>query len=117
MSFLSDSTHVIVRILHPCRLATILRRYSAGIALYDFQRMYTELQWQARKQVIVAGTSWVAMVCTCSQGGALRPLAMVGVSSLVTLYACVVVLAGALLGCVPAIRAYRNGLIDGLDAH
>jgi putative ABC transport system permease protein len=44
------------------------------------------------------------------------PLAMVGVSSRVSLYAGVVVLAGALLGCVPAIRAYRNGLIDGLNA-
>ena len=44
------------------------------------------------------------------------PLAMVGFSSRVSLYACMVVLAGALLGCVPAIRAYRNGLIDGLNA-
>jgi putative ABC transport system permease protein len=44
------------------------------------------------------------------------PLAMVGISSRVSLYACVVVLAGALLGCVPAIRAYRNGLLDGLNA-
>lgn len=44
------------------------------------------------------------------------PLAMVGVSSRVSFYACVVILAGALLGCVPAIRAYRNGLIDGLNA-
>jgi putative ABC transport system permease protein len=44
------------------------------------------------------------------------PLAMVGISSRVSIYICVVVLAGALLGCVPAIRAYRNGLIDGLNA-
>jgi hypothetical protein len=27
-----------------------------------------------------------------------------------------VILAGALLGWVPAMRAYRNGLIDGLNA-
>jgi putative ABC transport system permease protein len=45
------------------------------------------------------------------------PMAMVGVSSRVALYACVVILAGGLLGCIPAIRAYRNGLIDGLNAH
>jgi len=45
------------------------------------------------------------------------PLAMVGISSRVFIYSCVVVVAGALLGCVPAIRAYRNGLIDGLNAH
>lgn len=44
------------------------------------------------------------------------PLMMVGFSSRVSLYACVVLLAGALLGCVPAMRAYRNGLIDGLNA-
>jgi putative ABC transport system permease protein len=44
------------------------------------------------------------------------PLAMVGLSSRVSVYACIVLLAGALLGCVPAIRAYRNGLIDGLNA-
>jgi putative ABC transport system permease protein len=44
------------------------------------------------------------------------PLAMVGFSSRVSLYACAVILAGALLGWVPAMRAYRNGLIDGLNA-
>lgn len=44
------------------------------------------------------------------------PLAMVGISSRVSIYICVVILAGTLLGCVPALRAYRNGLIDGLNA-
>jgi putative ABC transport system permease protein len=44
------------------------------------------------------------------------PLEMVGISSRVSLYISVVVLAGGLLGCVPATRAYRNGLIDGLNA-
>jgi len=44
------------------------------------------------------------------------PLAMVGVSSRVAVYIGVVVAAGALLGCVPAMRAYRNGLVDGLNA-
>lgn len=45
------------------------------------------------------------------------PLAMVGVSTRVVLYVFGVIFAGALLGCIPAIRAYRNGLIDGLNAH
>jgi putative ABC transport system permease protein len=45
------------------------------------------------------------------------PMAMVGISSRVVVYAYVVILAGGLLGCIPAIRAYRNGLIDGLNAH
>lgn len=45
------------------------------------------------------------------------PLAMVGLSTRVVLYVFGVVLAGALLGCIPAMRAYRTGLIDGLNAH
>lgn len=45
------------------------------------------------------------------------PLAMVGLSTRVVLYGFGVIFAGALLGCIPAIRAYRNGLIDGLNAH
>src|SRR5882757_2118646 len=44
------------------------------------------------------------------------PLAMVGVSVRVWLYAVIVIGAGALLGCVPAARAYRNSLVDGLSA-
>ncbi|RZU39019.1 ABC transporter permease [Edaphobacter modestus] len=45
------------------------------------------------------------------------PLAMVGVSQRVILYSFGVIFAGVLLGCIPAMRAYRNGLIDGLNAH
>lgn len=44
------------------------------------------------------------------------PLAVVGISNRVAIYMVVVVLAGALLGCIPAIRAYRNALVDGLTA-
>jgi putative ABC transport system permease protein len=44
------------------------------------------------------------------------PLAVVGLSSRVAIYMAVVVVAGALLGCIPAIRAYRNALVDGLTA-
>jgi putative ABC transport system permease protein len=44
------------------------------------------------------------------------PLAMVGVSSRVAYYMIAVVAAGALLGFIPAIRAYRNALVDGLSA-
>ena len=45
------------------------------------------------------------------------PLALVGISPRILVYAAVVILSGALLGCVPAFRAYRNSLIDGLNAH
>ena len=45
------------------------------------------------------------------------PLAMVGLSKRVVLYVFGVVFAGALLGCIPAMRAYRTGLMDGLNAH
>jgi putative ABC transport system permease protein len=44
------------------------------------------------------------------------PLAMVGVSSRVAYYMIAAVAAGALLGFIPAIRAYRNALVDGLSA-
>ncbi len=45
------------------------------------------------------------------------PVALVGLSTRVELYAVVTVLAGALLGTIPAWRAYRNSLVDGLNAH
>ncbi|HEX4022721.1 MAG TPA: FtsX-like permease family protein [Acidobacteriaceae bacterium] len=44
------------------------------------------------------------------------PLAMVGISSRIAYYMIAVVGAGALLGFIPAIRAYRNALVDGLNA-
>lgn len=44
------------------------------------------------------------------------PLAMVGVSPRVACYMATVVVAGSLLGFIPAIRAYRNALVDGLSA-
>ena len=44
------------------------------------------------------------------------PLAVVGISKRVAIYMVIVVVAGALLGCIPAIRAYRNALVDGLTA-
>jgi putative ABC transport system permease protein len=44
------------------------------------------------------------------------PLAMVGFSARVAYYMAAVVVAGALLGFIPAIRAYRNALVDGLNA-
>lgn len=44
------------------------------------------------------------------------PLAMVGISSRIAYYMIGVVCAGALLGIIPAIRAYRNALVDGLNA-
>jgi putative ABC transport system permease protein len=44
------------------------------------------------------------------------PLAMVGISPRVAYYMIAVVAAGALLGFIPAIRAYRNALVDGLTA-
>jgi putative ABC transport system permease protein len=43
------------------------------------------------------------------------PLAMVGVSMRVCYYVVAVVVAGALLGFIPAVRAYRNALLDGLN--
>jgi putative ABC transport system permease protein len=44
------------------------------------------------------------------------PLAVVGLSARVELYIVIIVLAGALLGLLPAMRAYRNALIDGLTS-
>ncbi len=44
------------------------------------------------------------------------PLAVVGISTRVALYMIAVVVTGTLLGCIPAIRAYRRALIDGLNA-
>ena len=44
------------------------------------------------------------------------PIALVGLSTRVELYAVATVVAGALLGVIPAFRAYRNSLVDGLNA-
>jgi putative ABC transport system permease protein len=44
------------------------------------------------------------------------PLATVGISARVGYYILAVVGAGALLGFIPAVRAYRNALVDGLNA-
>ncbi len=44
------------------------------------------------------------------------PLAMVGLSGRTAAYLGCVLAAGALLGFIPAIRAYRNALVDGLNA-
>ena len=44
------------------------------------------------------------------------PLAMAGISLRVAYYMVAVVAASALLGFIPAIRAYRNALVDGLSA-
>jgi len=44
------------------------------------------------------------------------PVAMVGISSRIVYYMAAVVGAGALLGLIPAFRAYRNALVDGLNA-
>ena len=43
------------------------------------------------------------------------PIALVGLSRRVELYALATILFGALLGTIPAFRAYRNSLIDGLN--
>jgi putative ABC transport system permease protein len=43
------------------------------------------------------------------------PIALVGISTRVELYALATVVCGALLGIVPAWRAYRNSLLDGLN--
>lgn len=65
--------------------------------------------------IAVYGLLWVLRIPIETHFGI--PLAMVGISSRVAVYAGIVVLAGGLLGCIPALRAYRNGLIDGLNAH
>jgi putative ABC transport system permease protein len=45
------------------------------------------------------------------------PIALVGLSTRVELYAVATLVCGALLGAIPAFRAYRNSLVDGLNAH
>jgi len=65
--------------------------------------------------ITIYGLLWLLHVPIETRFGI--PLAMVGLSPRVVLYAAGVVFAGALLGCIPAMRAYRNGLIDGLNAH
>lgn len=45
------------------------------------------------------------------------PVAVVGLSTRVELYALVTLVSAALLGAIPALRAYRNSLVDGLNAH
>jgi putative ABC transport system permease protein len=45
------------------------------------------------------------------------PVALVGLSARVELYALATVLSAAVLGTIPAFRAYRNSLVDGLNAH
>jgi putative ABC transport system permease protein len=44
------------------------------------------------------------------------PVALVGLSTRVEIYALVTVLGATLLGAIPAFRAYRNSLVDGLNA-
>ncbi|MEG9437330.1 FtsX-like permease family protein [Edaphobacter sp. HDX4] len=44
------------------------------------------------------------------------PIALVGLSSRVEIYAVCTILGAALLGAIPAFRAYRNSLVDGLNA-
>jgi len=45
------------------------------------------------------------------------PIALVGLSTRVELYTLATIVAAAILGTIPAFRAYRNSLIDGLNAH
>jgi putative ABC transport system permease protein len=45
------------------------------------------------------------------------PVALVGISGRVEIYAAVTIASAALLGAIPAFRAYRNSLVDGLNAH
>lgn len=44
------------------------------------------------------------------------PVALVGLSTRVELYAVATIVSAALLGTIPAFRAYRNSLVDGLNA-
>ena len=44
------------------------------------------------------------------------PIALVGLSTRVELYALATLVSAALLGGIPAFRAYRNSLVDGLNA-
>jgi putative ABC transport system permease protein len=45
------------------------------------------------------------------------PIALVGLSTRVEIYVLVTLVSAALLGAIPAFRAYRNSLVDGLNAH
>jgi putative ABC transport system permease protein len=45
------------------------------------------------------------------------PIALVGLSTRVEFYALATLVCGAMLGAIPAFRAYRNSLVDGLNAH
>jgi putative ABC transport system permease protein len=45
------------------------------------------------------------------------PIVLVGLSTRVELYALATLVCGAILGAIPAFRAYRNSLVDGLNAH
>jgi putative ABC transport system permease protein len=45
------------------------------------------------------------------------PIAMVGLSTRSELYALATLISAAVLGTIPALRAYRNSLVDGLNAH
>ncbi len=44
------------------------------------------------------------------------PVALVGLSKRVELYAAATIVSAAVLGSIPAARAYRNSLVDGLNA-
>jgi putative ABC transport system permease protein len=44
------------------------------------------------------------------------PIALVGLSTRVEIYVLVTIVSAALLGAIPAFRAYRNSLVDGLNA-
>jgi putative ABC transport system permease protein len=44
------------------------------------------------------------------------PVALVGLSTRVEMYVLVTIVSAALLGAIPAFRAYRNSLVDGLNA-
>lgn len=44
------------------------------------------------------------------------PIELVGLSTRVEIYAVATIVCGALLGTIPAMRAYRNSLVDGLNA-
>jgi putative ABC transport system permease protein len=44
------------------------------------------------------------------------PIALVGLSTRVEIYALATIVGAAILGAIPAFRAYRNSLVDGLNA-
>ncbi|QHN03225.1 ABC transporter permease [Granulicella sp. WH15] len=45
------------------------------------------------------------------------PITLVGLSTRVEFYALATIISAALIGTIPAFRAYRNSLVDGLNAH